>query len=41
MSPQEILREALRLPISEQEELANKLAYNVLGELQNEFQEAE
>jgi len=41
MTPQEILREALRLPLSEQEELANKLTYNVLGELQGlGFEEA-
>jgi hypothetical protein len=34
MDAKTILKEALRLPLSDQEELANKLAYNVLGELQ-------
>ena len=35
MTPQEILQEALKLPLSEQESIANELAYHVLGELQS------
>jgi len=35
LSPAEIIEEALKLPISEQEEIFNRLAYNVLGELAN------
>ncbi|OPY51213.1 MAG: hypothetical protein A4E49_02331 [Methanosaeta sp. PtaU1.Bin112] len=34
MDAETILREALKLPLSVQEAIANKLAYNVLGELQ-------
>jgi len=34
MSPDEVLGEALKLPLSEQEEIANRLAHCILGELQ-------
>jgi hypothetical protein len=34
MSPDEVLEEALKLPLSEQEEIANRLTYSILGELQ-------
>lgn len=34
MSPDEVLEEALKLPLSEQEEIANRLTYSILGVLQ-------
>jgi hypothetical protein len=34
LSPAEILEEALKLSLSEQEEIANRLAHCILGELQ-------
>ena len=34
MSPVEILEEALKLSLFEQEEIANRLAHCILGELQ-------
>lgn len=34
LSPAEILEEALKLPLSAQEEIANRLAFCILGELQ-------
>ncbi len=34
MTPQEILQAALQLSLAEQEEIANRLSYHVLGELQ-------
>jgi len=34
LSPAEILEEALKLPLSEQEDIANKLTYSILGNLQ-------
>ena len=34
MSPEAILQEALKLPLSAQEALATELSYHVLGELQ-------
>jgi hypothetical protein len=34
LSPAEILEEALKLPLSEQERIATKLSYLILGELQ-------
>jgi len=34
LSPAEILEEALKLSLSDQEEIANRLAYCILGELQ-------
>jgi len=34
LSPAEIIEEALKLPLSEQEEIANRLTYSILGELQ-------
>jgi len=41
MSPQEVLQEALKLPLSVQEAIANELSYHVLGELQSiGFEEA-
>jgi hypothetical protein len=33
-SKDRIIEEALKLPLSEQEEIANRLAYCILGELQ-------
>jgi hypothetical protein len=35
MSPQEVLAEAQKLSLAEQEAIANQLTYNVLGEMQN------
>ncbi len=35
MTPQEILQEALKLPLSEQESIAIELSYHVLGVLQS------
>jgi hypothetical protein len=35
MSPQEIIEEAQKLSLAEQEAIANQLTYNVLGEMQN------
>ena len=35
MSPAEILEEALKLSLSDQEEIANRLAHCILGELQD------
>ena len=35
LSPAEILEEALKLSLSEQEEIANRLAHCILGELQD------
>ena len=41
MSPQEIIKEAQKLSLADQEAIANQLTYNVLGEMQNlGFQEA-
>ena len=40
MSPAEILEEALKLSLSEQEEIANRLAHCILGELQAQIWEA-
>ena len=34
MSPDEVLEEALKLPLSEQERIATTLSYLILGELQ-------
>jgi hypothetical protein len=34
LSPAEILEEALKLPLSEQERIATTLSYLILGELQ-------
>jgi hypothetical protein len=34
LSPAKILEEALKLPLSEQEEIATTLSYLILGELQ-------
>jgi len=34
MGAEEILQEALKLPLSEQEKIATRLSYHVLGELQ-------
>lgn len=34
LSPAEILEEALKLPLSEQEDIANRLTYSILGNLQ-------
>ena len=34
LSPTEILEEALKLPLSEQEDIANRLTYSILGNLQ-------
>ena len=34
MSPDEVLGEALKLPLSEQEKIATRLSYLILGELQ-------
>jgi hypothetical protein len=34
LSPTEILEEALKLPLSEQERIATTLSYLILGELQ-------
>jgi hypothetical protein len=34
LNSKEILEEALKLPLSAQEELANKLTFCILGELQ-------
>jgi len=34
MNAEEILQEALKLPLSEQESVANQLSYHVLGDLQ-------
>jgi len=34
MSPDEVVEEALKLPLSEQERIATTLSYRVLGELQ-------
>ncbi len=35
LSPAEILEEALKLPLSEQEDIANRLTYSILGNLQD------
>lgn len=35
MSPAEIIEEALKLPLSEQEDIANRLTYSILGNLQD------
>ena len=41
MSPQEILAEAQKLSLADQEAIATKLTYNLLGEMQDlGFQEA-
>ncbi len=34
LSPQEIIEEALKLPLSDQERIATELSYLVLGEMQ-------
>ena len=34
LSPQEIIEEALKLPLSDQEKIATALSYLVLGEMQ-------
>jgi hypothetical protein len=34
LTPAEIIEEALKLPLSEQEEVVNRLTYSILGELQ-------
>ncbi len=34
LTPAEIIEEALKLPLSDQEEIVNTLSYLVLGELQ-------
>ena len=35
MSPAEILEEALKLSLSDQEDIANRLTYSILGNLQD------
>jgi hypothetical protein len=35
MDAEEILQEALKLPLSDQESIVNELSYHVLGEIQS------